>query len=334
MDARISWLRITACFLIVLLHVSGEQAVHVGPGWLIANIYNASSHVCVPIFLMISGVSLLTKSEPLLVFVRKRLIRIVPPLVFWSCVYLAWLSYNGIETSNWFLAILKGPTMYHLWYLYAVIGLYALVPVMRRFYQGATRAEKLWALSLWLAVGSAWPAVSKALSPDTCMSTFPATWIGIYQLSVFGSYAGFLLLGAMLNEFKISGRAGMIMFVAGSLLALLATCWQTARIGSVCQAFYEYTSPFIILASIGFFSMFLSTKPKAPSAFVARVADCTLGTYCLHVLIIGGIFPRMGFGAEGRDVWLTAPLMAIGGFLISMVLVYGVRLTKIGRFVS
>jgi len=335
MDARIAKLKIIACFLVILLHVSAEQAMKFGAGWWASNIYDSLARVCVPIFLMISGALLLKKSEPLGSFISKRFIRIFPPLLFWSAFYVWWLYFNGVDVSGWALRLLTEPAMYHLWYLYAIIGVYALVPILRRFYNGSTMSEKLWALSLWIIVGSVWPAVSLlASSPQSCIAIAPTGTASFYHLSTFGGYAGFLLLGAFLSDMKINRKLGAIMFGAGSLATMILMHWHSVRVGRPCETFYNYLSPLVIFSAVGFFSYFMSVVPQTPSKLLARAADCTLGIYCLHIVLIGGIFPMFGLSALGANVWFMTPIVSVLAFCVSMVIIYIARLTAPGRFVT
>src|SRR5437870_1550367 len=157
MDRRICVLRVVACFFVILLHVSAENFHAMDEKWWSANFFDSLSRASVPLFLMIGGANLLPKKETLAVFFRKRFVRIIPPLVFWSAFYLWWLQYNGVPVGNWAGAILSGPTMFHLWYFYALIGLYAIVPVLRKFYQHSTRGELTWFIALWFLVASLYP---------------------------------------------------------------------------------------------------------------------------------------------------------------------------------
>lgn len=334
MDARIAQLRIFAFLLVVLLHVSASQALSFGDGWWAANIYDSFSRICVPIFLMLSGTLLLKKSEPLAYFVKKRLSKILLPLIFWSCFYLGWLSYNGVPLGNWLLSIISGPTMYHLWYLYALIGLYALVPVLRRFYQNSTQAEKVWFIALWLFVGSLWPTLAAVANPQACSSLRTTDSATIYNLGYFGGYAGYMVLGAVISELKISRLVSLAIYLGSSAATSLLMYWQSTRLGRPCETFYEYMSPLVILAASAMFTFFLSAPKSPTSKAVAVLSDCTFGAYCLHVIIIGAAFPYFGWVPHGSTTWISAPIIAISGFAGSIFLIYLFRLSYVGRLVT
>lgn len=334
MDARIAKLKLWACFLVILLHVSAGQASTWGEGWWAAHIFESFTRICVPIFLMISGALLLKKVEPLSIFLKKRLIRVFPPLIFWTVFYVAWLWYCHVDISAWFIKSLTAPAMYHLWYLYAIIGLYALTPILRVYYNNGSMPEKFWGVTLWIFVSSIWPLASVIQNPQTCIPITPPSTASLYHFSTFSGYFGFLLLGAMLSDIKFSARVGAIMFISGAAATSIATYWHSSMVGSPCQTFYDYLSPFVIFSAVGFFCYFMRTNPHTPTKRVASAAECTLGIYCLHVLIIGGIFPAFGLSASGINTWFMAPVISMAAFLLSLTVVYLMRLTAFGRYIT
>ncbi len=101
MDRRISYLRITACFMVVILHISAPIFVVSNEKWWAGNTYDSLVRSCVPLFLMIAGATLLSKNEGISVFFKKRFIRIIPPLLFWSVFYLLWRKLNLSAPPTW-----------------------------------------------------------------------------------------------------------------------------------------------------------------------------------------------------------------------------------------
>lgn len=224
MDRRLSLLRVAACYMVVLLHVSGEAFGNWNAMWSAGNFYDSLSRSCVPLFIMLAGASLLPKQEPLSTFFRKRFVRIIPPLLFWSVFYLWWLQHNGVKTGNWVAAIIDGPTMYHLWYFYALIGLYAVVPVLRRFYQNSSRGEQAWFIIVWFTVASLLPTAHNILLNPHCEGYISFDRLPtVYHLSYFGGYVGYLMLGAFVADSPQKAGTGWIIFLASSAATMAAT---------------------------------------------------------------------------------------------------------------
>jgi surface polysaccharide O-acyltransferase-like enzyme len=345
MDRRIDWLKVIACFMVVLLHISGADFHNFGQKWLSANFWDSLTRVCVPIFFMVSGATLLNKTEALSTFYRKRLGRVAIPLLFWSVFYLWWLDYNGVHTGNWLLAILQGPTMYHLWYFYALFGLYLFVPVMRRFYQASTQSEKMFFLAVWFLTASLKPTLqslyldysaSAAGYSGACIYLPPINQLDIYNLQYFGGYVGYMLLGSMLYECGNKGtlRQGIALFLLGSTATFIATYVVSKAFGKPCEFFYVYGAPFVLLAATGLFIALVRMRIGPSSRGLRIASDCTLGIYGLHPFIIDPVFLNHGLIRLTGSSWIDPLLAALGVFGVSFVIVYlGKRvLTAVGIF--
>ena len=87
-------------------------------------------------------------------------------LTFWSIVYKFLqfpqndLSY-GSNLKNMFVEILKGNTQTHLWFVYAIIGLYMLVPLLQVFVQKSERNTILYIIVVCFVLGSVCDFVSQ-----------------------------------------------------------------------------------------------------------------------------------------------------------------------------
>jgi surface polysaccharide O-acyltransferase-like enzyme len=94
-DTNLDLLRVLAAFAVVWLHVSAG-VVATKPDvyseiWWIGNFADSFSRWSVPIFVMVSGALLLSKSSELapLDFYQKRASRLLAPITFWTLFYVA-----------------------------------------------------------------------------------------------------------------------------------------------------------------------------------------------------------------------------------------------------
>ena len=101
-------INILACIGVVSLHHNG--LVHTykpGPGWVQALVIECLFYCSVPIFMLLSGANLLGYKEryDTKTFLKKRVIRVVVPWLFWSAVFLAWrmliLKDYTLDPVNW-----------------------------------------------------------------------------------------------------------------------------------------------------------------------------------------------------------------------------------------
>lgn len=94
--------------------------------YIFSLILDTLARVSVPCFFMISGALLLGRDEPL----KKhwhRLIRFLIPFIVWSIIYYFWNIYY-LKEPQLFREILYFPITEHLWYLYAIIPIYIVLP--------------------------------------------------------------------------------------------------------------------------------------------------------------------------------------------------------------
>jgi surface polysaccharide O-acyltransferase-like enzyme len=142
--------RIFAVIAVIVLHVSAIVVVGIkdfnDPQWWFGNIYDSMVRWCVPVFVMISGALLLseTKNESIFIFYKKRILRLLTPILFWSLFFTIWTYIQGFIQKNppsiLFLVqnLLLGKPYYHVWFLYMITGLYLVTPFLRVFVRQAT----------------------------------------------------------------------------------------------------------------------------------------------------------------------------------------------------
>ena len=321
--------------MVVLLHVSAS-GFHVFNGiWWAANFWDSLTRSCVPLFFMIAGATLLPKKESSFVFFKKRFVRIIPPLLFWSCISLGWLQYNGVAVGNWVIAILKGPTSYHLWYFYAIIGLYAFMPFLRKIYQNSNSNERNWFVAIWFTVASLYPTLHTLFYARHCEGYIGSNgFVDVYNLSYFGGYIGYFFLGAIFYEKKVSQKLGVALFAMASAGTVVATSVISNQFKTPCEFFYVYLSPLVVMAACGLFIAFMGMREGTPSRLTSTLADCSLGIYCIHAFVINPLFLRYITASISANYWFATLPIAIAVFVVSFTLIFLGRKVGFGRYVT
>lgn len=266
--------------LVVLLHVaapyasSGLENDILNTDFWIGNVLNSFSRVCVPLFVMISGAFLLGRNEPYAFFYRKRAARVLWPLVFWSGVYILYLflmQYIGsgeLQVLPVINRLLIGKPFYHLWYMYMLIGLYLITPIINRAIQSLALEELKRTAYIMLAVGfliNLWNVYFKNES--------------IFILW-FAEYIGYFLMGyVMINsQKKWSSISLLAVYGASSLLIAAMTYFFKSPF------FYNYLFPLVTVASLTIFKLF--TQRSFHDNWLSRFSKLTLGVYLIHAGIL------------------------------------------------
>lgn len=321
-------IRLVACLLVILVHIDGVNLVNLNSsGWAASNYFESFGRVCVPLFFMISGATLVRRIDPIGEFLRKRFIRIIPPLVFWTVVYLLYRSYRDGHVwpdTYWFL--LYSPSQVHLWYLYALVGLYPFLPIVARMYKACSPNETSYLLLLWFISATAVPAIKYWFpgSPN----------LDIYSLTTFTGYMGFFVAGALLADVapkmtRFQGVIGLFVYIAASVAIAELTAWRSSAQQTWVGVFLIYLTPFVALASLGLFA-FLVKDGRAlvgdrALRMLSAFAPYALGVYCIHVIVRNEI-ANFGLTVAIKPTILSTPLVTFSIFLVSLAAIWLLRL--------
>lgn len=289
-DGQIAWLdtaRALAVVAVVVVHAA-SSTVAFGPfgtaGWWAANLYDAVSRWCVPVFVMVSGALLLDprKRERAGVFYRKRVARLLIPLVFWSVFFLAASAVRDLalgarpDLADLGRRLLSGRPHYHLWYLYMLVSLFAITPLIR------------WGMGRWSRVHVVVGTLGLLAASMGVSAAHFAGVVGAGPFPVWGlRYVPYYVLGYLIAS--SSDCHGRLLPLAGALalaaltavgLYLLA---EATDLG-VGQYLYDYFSVTVVPMSLLAFVLLRSTPSHR---LLDALGGSTLGIYLIHPLFLG-----------------------------------------------
>lgn len=336
-------LRVLAMFMVVIIHTSSPLIMGYGrvplSDWLWGDFYNALARFGVPVFVMITGALLLPREYELGDFLKRRLGRIITPFIFWSLVYVAYAWYNEDITFTpdiWadtkiVLHQLKFGAYYHLWYVYMLIGLYFVIPVLSRFVRNASEKEIIYFIVVWLAVMFLAQPYLARFSPSV-------------DMHYFAGYIGYLVLGHYLatKEFSPKFTRGWLLLLFALTLALIVggTYWSCLQKQGL-TLFYEPLGPPIVLLSSSVFLLARFTVIKWSSPLKkARDLICayTFGIYLAHALlldILGDPDYNININWQLCHPSLSIPVTAIVCFGLTLLLVYIIsKIPFVGKWIS
>ncbi|MFD2874100.1 acyltransferase [Mucilaginibacter ximonensis] len=327
---NIDWinsLRLIALLAVIVLHVSAiplGQYGHIDiDTWLTADFYNALVRFAVPVFVMITGALTLHRDYELGAFLKKRLSRVVIPFIFWSLVYVwySWYIEILVFTGNWWadsklvLHQLKYSASYHLWYVYMLIGLYFVIPVISIFVRNATKRQLEYFLAMWfIAMLLTQPGISR-FNPQV-------------DIHYFSGYAGYLVLGHYLTFCVNYSRRLLItiwsMFFSLLIIITISTYFMY-KYTTWITLLYEPLGPPVVLLAGSVFLLARFTKMQLPG-FIIKAKDfaCTYnyGIYLSHALILYFLDDPFGISFKLCTSILSIPLTAVICFGISLLLVW------------
>ena len=144
-------LRVIATFAVIFIHVSAISMTSdiIGTGeWMVMSVYNMLCRWAVPMFVMLSGMFLLDPLKKVTYkdIFFKYILRVLIALIVWGTFYnvIDLYGITNISVPVLFDALyhtLCANTHYHLWFLYLIIGLYIMTPILRSFIKGASKKD-------------------------------------------------------------------------------------------------------------------------------------------------------------------------------------------------
>ena len=275
---------------------------------------------CVPLFAMMTGMLLLPIREKADEFYRKRIPRVLFPMILWSVIYYL---------TPWFIGVLGGdkavvsiffpfefspsqefsdavgniamiPFTFngyttHMWYIYMLIGLYLFMPYLSAWVEKNDQTlirtfVALWGCSLML------PYIEQLISRDifgVC------AWNNFGTFYYFAGFAGYLLLGHLMgggNRLR-SAKAiavGTMLYVSGFIItysgySTMAEQFSYEEAPDMLEMFWQYCSPNVVLMTIGVFLIIQRVKINSPrtQSILANITKCGFGIYMMHYIFIG-----------------------------------------------
>lgn len=151
----VDWLRVLACLLVMVVH-SSEPFYLAGYDTLIltrsdllwASIIDSAARMSVPLFVVASSYLMFPLHYSTAEFCRKRAVRILIPFAIWSLVYA--LKSDAPATNIKYLLLNFNFSASHLWFIYMLLGLYLIMPLLSPWAREVGRKELRIYISIWL----------------------------------------------------------------------------------------------------------------------------------------------------------------------------------------
>ena len=216
----LDWMRVAACLMVIVVHAT-EPFYLGGDGSLIltrtdafwASFFDSFVRACVPLFIIASSYLQFPLHYSSEEFFRRRAVRILVPFILWTVVYaLVW----GSPVQNFKDLLLNfNYAAGHLWFVYMLVGVYLLMPLLSPWAERVGRTELRIYLGLCLfttvipllrdwVFGA--PTVVYGVSGLPRQALFPlwgeASWNAYGVFYYLSGFVGYLLLGLYVRKFQ------------------------------------------------------------------------------------------------------------------------------------
>lgn len=324
--------RILAAFAVVLLHVSGARLIREDIGssnFIWAAAFDCAMRWSVPLFIMLSGMLFLNKHKKLDIkkLYTKNVLRLITAFLFWSFVYNLYTAYAECRSiPGAALGALKNVHngAMHLWFIFVIIGLYIVLPFVRRMCENMTKREAECFILLSMAV----TFLPKTLSSFEIFRPFIAYWEK-FEICYAAGYVGVFVAGWYIDTFERSKRERIISYalgMAGFAYMFALTLYFSVERGVVADEFMSFKSisSFLMACAVlvwcrqAFAKKPFTRRTRSNLAFYSKY---TFGIYLVHELFLN-ISTAKG--------WFVLPDIPFVGMVIEAVIIFGISLVVTG----
>lgn len=243
-------------------------------------------------FIMASGYLLLRKVQPITV-IPKRLKRILIPFIFWLILYAVIKvvfkdaigpTWNLFDLLSFIASGFLDPlgVSVQFWYIYMILGLYILSPILSRWIQNAKLEEIEYLLLLWIIISLLHFIGLKSLLLD--------------YLRYFTGAIGYFILGYYLtikdNPNLKNPYFGLKLFIIGSLITIIGTIALSHILGQQTLFFIQLgdLTPGAFLQGVGLFiiiyNMDYTRIPSRINTYMTKISKDSYGIYLINILIV------------------------------------------------
>lgn len=317
--ASLDVLRILCSFLVIVNHTYSYIGLDRVSGSVRFASFLAlfSSKIAVPVFLMISGCTLLTKTDTI-AKTLKRFIRIAAALIVFSFFYELRAHAGALETlsiKRFLHSIYTVQITTAYWYLYMYAGLLLMVPFLQRMVKGMSRSDFLFFFVVSLFFVSLWPMIVEY--------TPVSEYYMFFELPLFGAHICYLLLGYFIST-QNHRRIPLAALLIPALLSIVACAVVTDRAfvssGGARYLFLDNISLLpIVLTSACIFCLALRLPLRGRAADCARyLGSCAFGIYLFGDLTIAILFPWLYVLLDHFHPLFAAALYQAAAWLLAL----------------
>jgi len=308
-DGGSALLRIVGILCVVLLHM--KSYFHMESSDVLSRQVLSVVYACcfwaVPAFVVLSGYHVISNLDTIDVgeYYRKRVARLAAKAFFWGAFFTLVCSVIGHGMSSWWHDWLRCRPFFHLWFVFMLVGLYALAPICSKALA-----------NVYVMAGAVVVQVFVMVNPVLFDSPF---WQCPALISL--PYVVPFLLGGLVARCRIGRRLGRISVVVSvNYFAIVAFVWlNDGKLGfyPVCH----YLGFFGLMGGLSaVVSLLYVGKSFSPKACIRlfRVSRLVFGVYVVHPLVMTAllkVFP-LAFSSGAFGVALGWACVCLASFVL------------------
>ena len=221
----------------------------------------------VPVFFMITGYCLLRKEDCSYKYCFSHVVKYICVLftvgLFYALLEEVFVSktVNVSVLTRSISNVIEGKLWDHMWFVYAIIGIYLVMPVIHLFMKQN--------------IYNAFILAGLCFLFDIFLPTF-GKWINVGISFPFTGYLFYVCLGGILAQININKKTSYFVYLTGVLSAIYVVFIN-------CNVGYKHLA--VCLMAISIFLIVSNINIK-PNKLLLCLSNCTWGIYLIHPLFI------------------------------------------------
>lgn len=292
-------LNVLSCIAVIYLHSNGVfWSFEKAKWWLGANIIESVFYFAVPVFFMITGVTLMDYSQKYTTkeYFKKRIQKTFIPFIFWSIVGLIFVYYRGevgiaelmpINAINSILNTKFNGGFY--WYFIALYTVYLAIPVIAAVPEDRRKKVFSYIIFSYMILNVILPLLSNLFN-------LGISWNSALTMPFGTNFIIYILIGYYIDRYEIEKKYRIFIYilgVLGLLLQLLGTAYLSFRDNQINGMFKGYLGLACILYSTAIFVFFKYLNYLPCKKVLYKVSSIfkkeTFGIYLVHYFVLMSI---------------------------------------------
>ena len=324
--------RIMAVFAMIVMHAAAPGFGRFGARtvfWQVCNLYDSLARFCVPVFVMVSGMFLLSpeKDYGLKKLYFSKIARMATAYLFWAAFYstvslvAAVAGGKGSGGRDCVCEFARGMLegRYHLWFLFMISGLYMATPFLRPIARDGKLSVYFLALGLVFVHGTNTLALFPPMRHVLDMT------VNRMHLHPVAGYPCYFLLGHWLSRRELAPVARKAIYLAG-ILSALGTATLNGLAGYHFDVpgtwLYDDMLPNVLLMAVAVFVFCryrFQGKRLSPrwQRRIGLAGRWSFGIYLVHLFFLANL-PRVGLPLFFCHPIVSIPVVSVVVFSASL----------------
>lgn len=325
-------LRTISIIAVILIHIIGNTINTFRLEGIPAQVYTSIwqlMYFAVPMFIMISGGLFLNPEKEISIkdLYKKYILRIVIALFIFGILYSILELYFSNKITGFKLIIqaiknvFTGDLWAHMWYLYLILGLYIISPLLKIFVKNCTAQQLQYVLFVLFIFTIVIPDIVIMFNQKIA-----------FNAVITNPYIFLYLLGYYVSKYDISKKWRISNYILSAVFIVLIILNNFINLFNAELITYTSFITFNIILSL-FYIVKRCKKSynQVAQKILKNISDCGFGIYLIHQAIINVIYKVLKFDIITKYPYIFLIIYTLFVFGTSYLIVYYLRKIKIIR---